>query len=143
MHRFSIFSLLLCFFLSAACLAEPSVRNNNSTVGSKLVIVNNGRPTATIVTSSSPTKNVRKAANELQKYIEKISGAKLPLVGDTTPLSGCLVLVGPSKFTDRVPNLKIPSGRTKNLREEGFVIRTHGNHLVLAGNDAEPYLGTR
>ena len=143
MHRFSIFSLLLCFFLPAACLAGPYMRSNNSIVGSEFVIVKNGRPTATIVTSESPTKNTRKAANELQKYIEKISGAKLPIAGDTAPLSGCFVLVGPSKLTDRVPNLKIPSGRKKNLREEGFVIRTHGNNLVLAGNDVEPYLGTR
>lgn len=143
MHRFSIFSLFLCFFLPAVCLAGPSVKNNNSTVGSELVLVKNGRPTATIVTSSSPTKNARKAANELQKYIEKISGAILPLAGDTTPLSGCMVLVGKSRLTGNIPNLEIPSGRTKNLREEGFVIRTHGNHLVLAGNDAEPYLGTR
>ena len=143
MHRFSIFSMLLCFFLPAACLAGPSVRGNNSTTGSELVLVQNGRPTATIVTSASPTKNTRKAANELQKYIEKISGAKLPIADDSTPLSGCLVLVGPGKFTNHVPNLKIPSGRTKNLREEGFVIRTHKNHLVLAGNDTEPYLGTR
>ena len=143
MHRFSIFFLLAGFIFPAACLAEPSVKNNNSAIGSELVLVKNGRPTATIVTSSSPTKNARTAANELQEYIEKISGAKLPIAGDSTSLSGCLVLVGPSKFTDRVPNLKIPSGRTKDLREEGFVIRTHGNHLVLAGNDTEPYLGTR
>jgi len=143
MYKFSIFSLFFCFFLLAACLAGSSVKNNDSTTGSEIVLVKNGRPTATIVTSSSPAKNARKAANELQKYIEKISGAKLPIAGDSTPLSDFLVLVGPSKLTDRVPNLKIPSGRTKNLREEGFVIQTHGNHLVLAGNDTEPYLGTR
>jgi len=143
MHRLSIFSLLLCLLLPALGLAEPSLKGINSAIGSELVLVKNGRPDATIVTSSSPTKNARKAANELQKYIEKISGAKLPLADDTASISGCLVLVGHSKFTDRVPNLKIPSGRTKNLREEGFVIRTHGNRLVLAGNDTEPYLGTR
>ncbi len=143
MRRLSLFSLLLCLLLPAVGLAEPSLRGINSAVGSEFVLVKNGKPTATIVTSSSPTKNAQKAANELQKYIEKISGAKLPIAGDSAPLSGCLVLVGQSKFTDQVPNLKIPSGRTKNLREEGFVIRTHRNHLVLAGNDTEPYLGTR
>jgi hypothetical protein len=143
MHRFNIFSLLFCFCFAAICLAEPSVKNDNSTVGSELVLVKNGRLTATIITSDSPTKNARTAASELQRYIEKISGAKLPIAGDFTPLSGCTILVGPSKLTDKIPNLEIPSGRTKNLREEGFVIRTHGNQLVLAGNDTEPYLGTR
>ena len=143
MHRFSIFFLLAGLIFPAACLAEPSVKNNNSILGSELVLVKNGRPTATIVTSDSPSKNARTAANELQKYIEKISGAKLPIASDSTPLSGCMVLVGPSKLTNQIPNLKIPSGRTKNLREEGFVVRTHRNRLVLAGNDTEPYLGTR
>jgi hypothetical protein len=84
-----------------------------------------GRPAATIVISNSPTENARTAAYELQKYIEKISGVKLPVASDSNSLSGCLILVGQSKLTDGVPNLKIPSGRTKNLNEEGFVIRTH------------------
>jgi len=143
MYRVGMFSLITCFVLMAVCVAEPSVKSDNSTVGSELTLVKNGRPTATIVISESPADNARTAANELRKYIEKISGAKLPITTDSVPVSGSVVLVGKSNLTDGIPNLRIPSGRTKNLCEEGFVIRTHGNRLVLAGNDAEPYLGTR
>lgn len=143
MRRLGISSLLAGFVFLAVCSAGSSVKNNDSTVGSELILVKDGQPTATIVTANSPTENARSAASELQKYIEKISGAKLPIASDSTPLSGCAVLVGRSKLTDDIPNLEIPSGRTKTLREEGFVIRTHGNRLVLAGNDTGPYLGTR
>ncbi len=111
--------------------------------GAELLLVRDGRPAATIVTAESPGENARTAALELQKYLEKISGAKLPVATDAAAPEGTLVLVGPSRLTKQIPNLRIPSGRTPNLREEGFVIRTHGNRLVLAGNDSEPYLGTR
>ena len=143
MYRFGIFFLLAGFVLPVFCPADSSVKDNGPTADSKLILVQDGQPSATIVTSSSPTENAQVAAKELQKYIEKISGAKLPIASDSPSVSGCLVLIGRSKLTDEIPGLDIPSGRTKNLREEGFIIRTHGNRLVLAGNDTEPYLGTR
>ena len=59
------------------------------------------------------------------------------------PPAGTLILVGRSSLTDRIPGLEIPTGKTKNLREEGFVIQTDTDRLVLAGNDIEPYYGTR
>ena len=131
--RVGMLSLITCFVFPTACMAEPS----------ELVLVENRRPTATIVISDAPTDNAQTAAHELQRYIEKISGATLPIVDDSNRPSGGLVLVGRSRLTEDIPDLRIPSGRTRNLREEGFVIRTHDNRLVLAGNDAEPYLGTR
>ena len=65
-----------------------------------VVIVQDGRPQATIVLPQKPSENEKLAANELQKHIELISGAKLPiveaklgqqidfpiLIGDTAPL---------------------------------------------------------
>ena len=106
-------------------------------------LVKEGRPVATIVTAARPSENARAAAAELQKYIEMISGARLAIADDSKPLPGPLVLVGPSTLTAQVSNLQIPSGRTRNLQEEGFVVRTHADRLILAGNDEKPYLGTR
>jgi hypothetical protein len=108
-----------------------------------LTLVADGRATATIVTAEKPSANARAASVELQNYVEKISGAKLAIVTDAAPVSGTVVLVGRSRLTDKLSDLRIPYGRSKNLREEGFVIRTRSDCLVLAGNDAEPYLGTR
>jgi len=70
------------------------------------------------------TANARAGAAELQRYIERISGARLPIVDDTAAPAGTLLLVGRSKLTDATSELKIPAGRTKGLNEEGFVIRT-------------------
>jgi hypothetical protein len=136
-------AILLCqAVISVAC----SVVHGADTALSgpaELVLVKDGQPVATIVTAASPSDNARVAAAELQEFIEKISGARLPVVGDDSASSGTLILVGRSKLTDQIADLRIPAGRTRNLNEEGFVIRTQGDRLVLAGNDEKPYLGTR
>ncbi len=107
------------------------------------VLVRDGRPAATIVTAATPSPQARAAADELAAYLEKISGARLPVATDASPPEGPLVLVGRSALTDAMPDLGIPAGRTKDLREEGFVLKMRGERLVAAGNEAPPYLGTR
>jgi len=108
-----------------------------------LVLVRDGEPQASIVIAAEASENARVAAEELQHYVEKISGARLPILTDDAPVEGTVVLVGRSRLTERIEGLMIPSGATRNLREEGFVIRCKGDRLVLAGNDSGPYLGTR
>ncbi len=127
-------SLLLVFF---SLLAPPA------TATELFRLVENGQAQTSIVLAEQPSENARAAANEFQKYIEKMSGARLPICTDTQPASGSLVLIGPTKLTDEIPGLQVPRGRTPNLREEGFVIFCRSNRLVLAGNDQEPYYGTR
>jgi hypothetical protein len=107
------------------------------------VLVRDGRPAATIVTAAAPSENARAAATELQRYVRRISGAELPIATDTSAPSGPLILVGASSFTAQTPGLRIPSGLTSQLREEGFVLSARADRLVLAGNDAGPYYGTR
>src|SRR5690349_12547325 len=98
--------------------AQPETR-----AGDKLILVENGKPIASIVIAAAPSENARVAAEELQRYLEKMSGARLPIVTDAAPPSGPLVLIGKSRLTDAMRGLEIPSGRTKDLHEEGFVIR--------------------
>jgi len=47
-----------------------------------LTLVQDGVPTATIAVSANASDKTLTAANELQHYLEKISGAKLPIVTD-------------------------------------------------------------
>ena len=125
-----------------------------------LTLVENGKPVATIVISEEalaaqsykpvegrqnkdvvPARKVRLAAEELQRYVEKISGAKLPIHGDNESISGPIVLVGASKKTALL-KLKIPAGVTPERTDEGYLIHARNQTLVLAGNDDGPYQGT-
>ncbi|HOF89824.1 MAG TPA: DUF4838 domain-containing protein, partial [Armatimonadota bacterium] len=139
--------VLLCSLL-AACLAAPAV-----------VLVKDGKPMASIVITDeaftatpyirtiwgngSPAAKVRLAANELQSYLQQITGATLPIVSDSNTFKPGqpLVLVGESALTKDV-TLRYPRGVTKDFLEEGYGIATRGNVLVLAGNDEGPYHGT-
>ncbi len=109
----------------------------------RFTLVQDGHPKATIVTAAAPNDNTREAAAELQRYVRKITGAELPIVNDEHPPAGPLILVGTNRLTAQRPEWRIPSGLTPRLREEGLVIRCQGDRLLLAGNDAGPYYGTR
>ncbi len=127
-----------------------TIEGNGLPVASGITLVNRGRPKAFIVVTAAamekdakdPTaRKIAGAARELQTYIEKISGATLPIVADTRSMKGPLILVGRSRLTDAM-GVKIPEGVTHSRREEGFVIVCRDNRLVLAGNNDGPYRGT-
>ena len=126
--------------LALAALAGLAVSGMSA---KDFVLVKDGRSAAAIVTAAAPSENARAAALELQHYVRKISGTELPIASDASPPSGPLILVGPSRLTEQMAELKIPSGLTPQLREEGFVLSARADRLVLAGNDAGPYYGTR
>ncbi|MHB0935789.1 MAG: DUF4838 domain-containing protein [Armatimonadota bacterium] len=122
-----------------------------------ITLARDGKPTAVIVVRqaaldakdhplnpgvfASADQKVKLAARDLQEYVEKMSGAKLPIVSDEQAVDGPVVLVGMSKRIDAL-KLKIPQGFTRDRRGEGFLIRAKGDVLVLAGNEARPYQGT-
>jgi hypothetical protein len=76
-------------FLACLMMDNSSARD--------FVIVQDGRPAATIVTAATSSENARDAALELQQYVHRISGAELPIVNDSQEHSGSLILVGPSR----------------------------------------------
>jgi len=106
-----------------------------------LTIVKDGQPRAIIVTAAEPSASARRAAEELQHFIELMSGAKLPIQDDAAlqPFAGPLLLVGRSGL---VKGVQIPSGDDLDHTREGFVLKTQGNTLILAGNEDGEYHGT-
>lgn len=107
--------------------------------GTQFTLVKDGKPACSIVIAENPKHNAKAGAEELQHYVEKISGAKLQIFSDndTSIPNSPSILVGRSRFTDAIKDLKIPDGITGNLREEGYIIRSTKDALVLAGNDTE------
>jgi len=92
-------------------------------------IVKEGRPCAEIVIAENPVPVVKVAADDLQQYVEKITGAKLPIV--TAPTDGVPVqiYVGKSPHTDR---LKISCD---DLKHGAYRMVSGDNWLALIGRD--------
>jgi hypothetical protein len=122
-------------------------------------LVADGQPSAVIVISQAavqslptlddekanpevPADKIAWAAHDLQVYLEKMSGAEVPIVGDDQPTpAGTTILVGRSSLTTAF-DAEIPAGVTNLREEEGYAILTDDTTLVLAGNDQGPYHGT-
>lgn len=94
-----------------------------------LVLAKQGKSTYSILISKSASPSEQHAAGELQRFIEEISGARLPIITDAEEPHGDLVLVGDSSQVQKL-GLKIPFD---NLGAEGFVLRTEGKFLIIAG----------
>jgi hypothetical protein len=97
--------------------------------GGALILAQAGSSPYTIVTSAHAPPAVRRGGLELQSYLERITGARLPLRTDAAPLPSRAILVGPSIHLERLKAVPDPKG----LGPEGFAIRTLGPHLVIAG----------
>lgn len=100
-----------------------------------------GAPAAHIVLPDSPTPQAQRAAEVLQSFIERISGARLPITAESAAETGPAVLVGRSHALDSL-GITVPSGFSADVSEEGYVVRTIGDRLVLAGNEERIYQGT-
>jgi len=113
-----------------------------------LILVADGKPNAVIITAAEV--HATQAAADIQRYIEKMSGARLPILkeGDVD-LNGLPVsiVIGHTKIAGE-QGVKIPAGfnevvgTPKVFEEEGFVIATKGSQIILGGNSDGPYQGT-
>lgn len=92
----------------------------------KLDLARGGRSQYSIVVGQAASPSEQHAAAELQRFVEEICGARLPI---STESSSRMILVGDSEALQRL-RLNIPFD---DLGPEGFVLKTAGPHLVIAG----------
>jgi len=100
-----------------------------STASHPLILVENGKPAATIVLSAGASPSEQRAAGELQHFVAEMSGARLPLRDEKDAARGTLVLIGRSPMVDRLA----PSIPFTRLGDEGFALKTVGRTLIVAG----------
>lgn len=113
-----------------------------------LVLVEDGRPRAAIILQADDPM-AQEAGEAIQKYVEKMSGARLPVFAENEEMDvEAAVWVHVGQTTEvRQMGLDVPSGHDPSVREdafeeEGYVLRTVGDRLVVAGNNDGPYQGT-
>jgi len=104
-----------------------------------VALVRENMPASVIIIPKSPSYVSSRAAFEFQEYIEKISGAKIPIyTEDEIALEEDLhwldrympiILIGPCERTKQM-GIDIDS-----LPPEGFYIKTKNNALILTGKD--------
>lgn len=106
-------ALLLVFALSAA--AVP--------------LVTNGRSPYSICLDPQSSPSERHAAEELQQFLEQISGARLPITGQCNPAAQKFVFLGAGAALKQLA----PSLDPESAGPEGFYLKTQVPHLIIAG----------
>lgn len=111
-----------------AVLAIASFSIAPHTAHGEMFIVKDGVPQACIVLADPATRTAKLAAEQLQAFIAKMSGATLPV--QTTPADGGVnIYIGRAATSVGVT--------TDGLKYGAYHVRSGDNWLALAGDDAE------
>jgi hypothetical protein len=96
-------------------------------VAADTFIVKDGHPCSEIVIADEPPRATRLAAQELQTYVEKISGAKLSIITEPSGNVPVRVFVGRSSHTDKL-----------GITDEGL---KYGAYRIVSGDDWLVFIG--
>ncbi len=101
------------------------------TVTNEMYIVEDGVSDYKLVIAENASETINTAANELQTYIEKISGAKLDIVADNDiGADEKAILVGETKIEKNIAQLDRSA-----IKADGFRLYADGTYLIIAGAD--------
>ncbi len=103
-----------------------------SSQAGELKLAEDGKPMATIVTSTKKSERISKAAQDLQKYVEKICGVKLPIKTDGKQVAGTGLYIG---ACEGAPECTLEKA---GASWEGYVITAKDGNLYFTGLNPTP-----
>ena len=118
--------------------------------GRELKIAENNHSKYVIVVPQETSPSTLHGAEELQYFLQQMTGVELPISSDQNPLGTHEIILGRNAHLKHIGvDIKFDS-----LGDEGYHIKTKGNYLVIAGGDLrgtiygvygllEDYLGCR
>lgn len=119
-----IFGALFAMTLAAGC--SPRIQ------AAPLVLARDGKPSATIILQADAPERMQQSARDLQLYIEKISGVKLPLNTDGQDVAGTTLNIGK---TATATAADFPDA---GLNPETYAIVQRGDDVYFTGNYPAP-----
>lgn len=119
-----------------SALALPAV---DAIAPGDFCIALNGAAKATIVIAADAETKVQEAANDLSANLKVLTGADFGIKTDNDAVDGNMILVGESKKTAQL-GITFPN---EYPGQEMFRVIAGADILVLGGNDAGSYTGTK
>lgn len=98
-------------------------------LSAEVTLFENGKSPYRIVIPAKAVESERHAAQELQRYLEKMTGVQLPIMTDSEPRTPHEVVLGESA----IPANERASYSPSIPHNDGFLLRTAGTRLVIAG----------
>ena len=119
-HQFKVLGMVVC-----AMMTLPAC-----TVRGKGTLVKDGRPAGCIVIREDLARGkLLTAARDLAGYLEKMSGAVVPLVWETDHCPGFRIYVGPTRLEPVDP----ATVTADNVGFDGFIIKSVDDGVLIAG----------
>lgn len=121
MRKLSAYSKVIFFVVLLILLSQG--------YSQALTLVENCKSNYTIVISNEASLTEHHGAQELQMYLQMISGCYIPILQDVQEPTGPMILVGRSNKLQQIDS----SIDYDKLGNEGFVVKTVGENIILTG----------
>lgn len=117
--------LLLWLSLLPGALRAPAPQTDG------IVLAEDGTSAYRIVVAATAPPSTQHAAEELRRFLQEMAGVELPVVTADEPRSGKEIVLGTSARLEQLgTTIDFPG-----LGREGYVLRTVGEDLVIAGGE--------